>query len=99
MNLNSTEYKLGLYSALGHKNVKKYQVQASEYKMFFNVVTTDPKNESSEIRNYFCDIFMTDKNHKWQQEVLCLQLICTIYETTLLKSAQYAALKSRLKDH
>lgn len=63
--------------------------------MFFNVVTTDPKNESSEIRNYFCDIFMTHKNHKWQEEVLCLQLICTIYETTLLKSAQHAALKKQ----
>lgn len=35
---------------------------------------------------------VTDKNHKWQQELLCLQLICTIYETTPLKSAQHAAL-------
>ena len=81
MNFNNTEYKLGLYLALGHENVKKQQVW-DECTMFFNVVTTDPKNESSEIRNYYCDIFMTDKNHKWQQEALCLELICTIYRAS-----------------
>lgn len=31
---------------------------------FFNVVTTDPKNESSKIGNYFCDILLTDKYHR-----------------------------------
>lgn len=83
MSFNNTECKLGFYLALGHENVKKkYQVWDSECRMFFNVVTTDPKNESSEIGNYFCDIFMTDKNHKWQQEALCLELICTIYKAS-----------------
>lgn len=82
MNFNNTEYKLGLYWALGHENVKNHQVQDSECRMFFNVVTTDPKKESSEIGNYFCDIFMTDKNHKWQQKVLCLELICTTYKAS-----------------
>lgn len=82
MNFNNTQYELGLYLAVGQENVKKYQVRDRTCRIFFNVVTTDPKNESSEIRNYFCDIFMTDKNHKWQQEVLCLELICTIYKAS-----------------
>lgn len=78
MNFNNTECKLSLYLALGHENVKNHQVWDTECGLVFNVVTTDPKNESSEIGNYFCDIFMTDKNHKWQQEVLYLELICTL---------------------
>lgn len=82
MNFQNTEYKPGLYLVLGRENVKKYQVRDRECRMFFNVVTTDPKNESSETGNYFCDTFMTDKNHKWQQEVLCLELICTIYKAS-----------------